>query len=154
MGDVIRSSATKMTKHRLRTLKDLDAAAIMLRTAWLAVCDTAADSEGDIRALLDAMDVAPVHNAAETVKQLAQEPDDGSEQMLTARYNTVARFLPDLLKTFTFQASPVGQPVLDAVTFVKSLKGRRRPIEAWEVPAKFLTSAWRRLVFPATDAGG
>ncbi|WP_405884629.1 Tn3 family transposase [Streptomyces sp. NBC_01136] len=31
---------------------------------------------------------------------------------------------------------------------MKSHKGRRRPIEAWEVPAKFLTSAWRRLVFP------
>ncbi|MFF9457670.1 hypothetical protein [Streptomyces flaveolus] len=33
-GDLIRASSTKMTKHPLRTLKDLDAAAIQLRTAW------------------------------------------------------------------------------------------------------------------------
>ncbi|MCX4530138.1 hypothetical protein OHA79_43670 [Streptomyces sp. NBC_00841] len=38
MGDIIRSSATTMTKQRLRTLKDLDAAAIELRTAWLGCC--------------------------------------------------------------------------------------------------------------------
>lgn len=67
--------------------------------------------------------------------------------MLAARYNTIARFLPGLLKTFTFKASPAGEPVLDAIDFVKFLKGRRRPIQAWEVPAKVLTSAWRRLVF-------
>ncbi|MGN9794957.1 Tn3 family transposase [Streptomyces sp. OZ13] len=148
MGDIIRSSATKMTKQRLRTLKDLDAAAIELRKAWLAICTTAADPEGDVRAMLDAMDVGPVHAAADTVKVLAQQPDDGAEQMLAARYNTIARFLPGLLKTFTFEAGPAGEPVLDAIGFVKSLKGRRRPIQAWEVPAKVLTSAWRRLVFP------
>jgi TnpA family transposase len=148
MGDLIRSSSTKMTKQRLRTLKDLDAAAILLRQAWIAVCGTAADPEGDIRAMLDTMDVGPFHAAADTVKLLAQEPDDGAEQMLAARYNTIARFLPDLLKTFEFESSPAGEPVLDALAFVKSLKGRRRPIQAWEIPAKFLTSAWRRLVFP------
>lgn len=43
MGDLIRSSSTKMTKQRLRTLKDLDAAAILLRQVWIAVCGTAAD---------------------------------------------------------------------------------------------------------------
>ncbi|GGV55306.1 hypothetical protein [Streptomyces spectabilis] len=68
--------------------------------------------------------------------------------MLAARYNTIARFVPGLLKAFTFEASAVGEPVLDAIGFVESLKGRRRPIQAWEVPAKVLTSAWRRLVFP------
>ncbi|MFD7916901.1 hypothetical protein ACFV30_40530 [Streptomyces sp. NPDC059752] len=65
-----------------------------------------------------------------------------------ARRNTIARFLPGLLGTFTFEASPAGEPVLDAIDFVKYLKGRRRPIQAWEVSAKVLTSAWRRLVFP------
>ncbi|MFE4654980.1 DUF4158 domain-containing protein [Streptomyces sp. NPDC056707] len=148
MGDIIRSSAAKMTKQRLRTLKDLDAAAIELRSAWLAICTTAAAPEGDLRAMLDAMDVGPVHAAADTVKLLAQQPDDGAEQMLAARYNTIARFLPGLLKTFTFEASPAGELVLHAIDFVKSLKGRRRPIQACEVPAKVLTSAWRRLVFP------
>ncbi|MFC9407381.1 DUF4158 domain-containing protein [[Kitasatospora] papulosa] len=101
MGDIIRSSATKMTKQRLRTLKDLDAAAIELRKAWIAVCSAAADPDADVRAFLDTMDVGPVHAAADTVKLLAQQPDDGAEQMLAARYNTIARFLPGLLKTFT-----------------------------------------------------
>lgn len=148
MGDLIRSSSTKMTKQRLRTLKDLDAAAILLRQAWIAVCGTAANPEGDIRAMLDTMDVGPFHAAADTVKLLAQEPDDGAEQMLAARYNTTARFLPDLLKTFEFESSPAGEPVLDALAFVKSLKGRRRPIQAWEVPAKFLRGRFRPMFHP------
>ncbi|MGW0884698.1 Tn3 family transposase [Streptomyces sp. NPDC002671] len=152
MGDLIRSSATKMTKKRLRSLKDLDAAALVLRKAWLAVCEAAADPEGDIRAMLDAMDVAPVHAAAATVKDLAQEPDDGFEQMLEARYNTIARFLPELLKQLDFQAGPDGEDVIKAVAFVKTLKGRRKPIEGWETPIKFLSAAWLRRVFPPKPA--
>lgn len=90
MGDVIRSSATKMTKKRLRSLRDLDAAALLLRKAWLAVCESAAD------------------------------PDGG-----------------DIMK---------------AVTFVKSLKGRRKLIEGWETPVKFLSAAWLRRAFPPEPA--
>ncbi|MFE2092711.1 hypothetical protein [Streptomyces sp. NPDC059460] len=78
--------------------------------------------EGDLRATLDGMDVGPVHAAADTVKLLAQQPDDGAEQILAARYNTIARCLPGLLKTFTFEASPAGESVLRAIGFVKSLK--------------------------------
>ncbi|WP_007517809.1 Tn3 family transposase [Pseudofrankia saprophytica] len=152
MGDVIRDSATKMTKKRLRSLKDLDAAALLLRQAWLAVTTTAADPEGDIRAMLAAMDVAPVHAAADIVKELAQEPDDGFEQMLEARYNTIAKFLPDLLRHLDFHAGPDGQDVLDAVTFVTSLKGRRRPIQSGEAPTTFLSAAWLRRVFPPKPA--
>ncbi|MFE7243657.1 hypothetical protein [Streptomyces sp. NPDC057580] len=66
--------------------------------------------EGDLRATLDGMDVGPVHAAADTVKLLA------------ARYNTIARCLPGLLKTFTFEASPAGELVLHAIGFVESLK--------------------------------
>ncbi|MGW7386105.1 hypothetical protein [Streptomyces sp. NPDC054794] len=78
-GDIIRSSAAKMTKERRRTLKDLDAAAIELRNACLAVC-AAADPEGDLRAMLDAMDVGPVRATADTVKVVAQQPDDEPAQ--------------------------------------------------------------------------
>ncbi|MEE1769272.1 hypothetical protein PUR34_14205 [Streptomyces sp. JV185] len=44
MGDLIRSSSTKMAKQRLRTLKGLDAAAILLREMWIAVSGTAAEA--------------------------------------------------------------------------------------------------------------
>ncbi|OPC77681.1 hypothetical protein B4N89_35850 [Embleya scabrispora] len=152
MGDVIRSSAARMQRKRLRSLKDLDAAALLLRQAWLAVADVAADPDGDIRAMLDPLDVAPFHVAAETVKELAQEPDDGFEQMLEARYNTVARFLPAFLEHLDFHSGPDGTPVLEAVTFVKTLKGRRRPIEGWETPMRFLSQGWLRRVFPPRPA--
>jgi hypothetical protein len=42
MGDLLRTSAFKAGKERLRTLKDLDAAAIVLREVWLAIRDVAA----------------------------------------------------------------------------------------------------------------
>ncbi|MFJ2818480.1 Tn3 family transposase [Streptomyces sp. NPDC087294] len=148
MGDLIRSSVTKQNKKRLRAAKDLDAAALELRRAWLVVAAAAADPAGDIRAMLDAMDVVPFHAAAKTIGELALEPDEGAEEMLLARYNTVVRFLPELLKQLDFQAGPDGRNVMLALDFVKTFKGRRRPIEGWETPIKFLSTAWMRKVFP------
>lgn len=70
------------------------------------MCGTAAAPEGDIRAMPDAMHVGPCHVAAETVKLLAQEPDDGAEQMPAARYNTVrARYV---IPAATPLPAPVG----------------------------------------------
>ncbi|MCX5233308.1 hypothetical protein [Streptomyces sp. NBC_00233] len=68
-----------MTKKRLRSLKDLDAAALLLRGAWLAVCESAADPERDIRACPTRWTLPPSTRPTTPSKNSSQEPDDGFE---------------------------------------------------------------------------
>ncbi|MGN9847266.1 hypothetical protein ACTMTI_55225 [Nonomuraea sp. H19] len=65
VGDLLRTSAFKANKERMRTIKDLDGAAIMLREVWLKIRSVAEIPDGDIRAALDEMDLAAVHAAAD-----------------------------------------------------------------------------------------
>ncbi|WP_431918861.1 hypothetical protein [Nonomuraea jabiensis] len=161
MGDMLRTSAHRAGKERLRTLKDLDSAAIVLREVWLAIRDVAADPDGDVRAALDGMDLPAIHAAADTLGELAQEPDEDFQDQLLQRYATIRRFLSKLLKVIDFHAGAAeaersgggqgarrGFELLEAIDFLKSLERRRSPARPEEVPAAHLSSAWHRRVFP------
>ncbi len=50
MGDLVRFSGTKANKDRLRTIKELDTAAIVLRHAWMTISRTLSDLDVDLRA--------------------------------------------------------------------------------------------------------
>ena len=56
----------------------------------------------------------------------------------------VRQFLPSLLATIEFKASPAGQPALEAVAALRALEGRKK-VGFDEVPTETLTPAWRRL---------
>jgi hypothetical protein len=158
-GDLLRTSAFKANKTRLRTIKDLDTAAIVLREVWLKIRAVAQDPDGDIRAALDVMDVVAIGAAADTIGEIAREPDEDFHAELLDRYSTVRRFLPKLLKLIDFNAAAAdpsgnamgtraGHEVLEAIDFLKAIERRRTDIAPGEVPAGFLTSAWHRRVFP------
>jgi Domain of unknown function (DUF4158) len=146
MDDLARAAAAGVVRERARTLRDLDAAALLLAEAWRAVTAAAEDPRGDIRAAMRALEIQAVHAAARTVVALAVAPDDGFAAALAEKYITIIRFLPKLLDGFDFTANPAGQPVLDAAPFVKALRKRRNPISPDALPAGVLTEAWRRRV--------
>ncbi|WTD54845.1 Tn3 family transposase [Streptosporangium sp. NBC_01639] len=158
VGDLLRTAGFKADKERIRTIKDLDGAAIMLREVWLTICSVAQDPEADIRAALEEMDIAAIHAAADVVVDIAREPDEHLHEELTERYATVRRFLPKLLKHLDFDAGAAldapgqgvrpGHEVLEAIDFLRAIERRRTDISPEEVPAAFLTSAWHRRVFP------
>ncbi|CAO5235068.1 Tn3 family transposase [Frankia sp. AgKG'84/4] len=159
VGDLVRTSGFRAGQARLRTLKDLDGAALVLRRAWLALGRLAADPDTDVRQVLAELDVAAVDAAAATVGQLAREPDDTFQPELLDRYATVRRFLPRLLAVVDFDAhGGQGQRMLDALEFLAALPRRRSRIALApeDVPADLLSAAWHRRVFPAdgVQAGG
>ncbi|MGI5290399.1 DUF4158 domain-containing protein [Nonomuraea polychroma] len=73
VGDLLRTSAFKANKERMRTLKDLDTAAIVLREVWLKIRSVAEIPDGDIRAALDEMDLPAIHAAADVIGDIARE---------------------------------------------------------------------------------
>ncbi len=99
---------------RLRTLKDLDRAALLLAAVSRVLLDPAV-VDADLRTQAFAR-VPPdtLAQALASVEALTRPPDDMFYGKLEKRYTTVRRFLPTLLKEIRFGASPAGQPVADA----------------------------------------
>jgi TnpA family transposase len=132
--------------ERLRTLHDLDAAAIALQAAGKIVLDpTCADEQ--VRARIFAHVPRPqLEQAIQTVDALARSDDDDHYyEYLRGQYPLVRRFLPTLLQAITFQGAQAGQPVLDALQFLKDLEGRSK-VSLSAAPRAVIDSAWHRLV--------
>ena len=126
--ELLSKSANQGKKERLRTLKDLDAAALTLSAA----CSLFLVSDQDTAQLREAIfaQVSSVQLAAavEQVESIARPPDDQYYPEILSRWRTVRLFLPTLLNTIDFQATQAGQPILAALAFLKSIEGQRQPV--------------------------
>lgn len=150
MGDLVRTSGHRAGQDRLRTIKELDTAAIVLRHAWMTISATLSDLQVDVRELVvESMDIAAIDTAATVIGQIAREPDEDFQHELTDRYTTIRRFLPRLLSIITFGTSTThGRHVLAALDFLRTIDKRRAPITPGQAPATFLSAAWHRRAFP------
>ena len=133
-------------KNRLRTLKDLDQAAIALAQA----CTLLLDEKYGIDDLRDAIfaKISKHHmeNSIKTINDLARPPEDNFHDEMVAQYGRVRRFLPQMLKGIAFKAAPAGTSVLKALNFLRTLEGTKKQ-NLKDAPTDTVTKAWRRLVF-------
>lgn len=132
-------------KARLRTIKDLDAAADRLRQACTALMDSALP---DVDVRTAAFKIVPrleIENAMEQVERLMRPPDDIYYQELQASYRRVRHFFPRFLRTITFAGSPAGQSVIDALTSLKEIENGGQPPSA-KPPMDVVTPRWLRYV--------
>lgn len=131
-------------QHRLRTLGDLDGAALSLADATAALLNPRLTA-ARLRAHLD-QHRATMQAAIATICQIARLADTHYEEELLARYLTVRRFLPTLLRTLTFGSTPAGRPVLEALTFLQGLEGQKQPTmqgHRWRVsPVPATSQIW------------
>lgn len=105
---------TKRRRERLRSLKDLDHAALVLQQAVRILLDETVP-DGSIRQrVLGRIGEVPLRAAADAVQALASSDDDPQFQALSGSYATVRRFLPALLNGIAFEGSPSAKPLLDA----------------------------------------
>ena len=139
---------TKRRRERLRTLKDLDEAALVLQQAVRILLDEAVPAAGLRQQVLDAVGETQLRAAAEAVQSLASN-DDPALQALSGSYASVRRFLPALLTGVSFDGTPSAQPLLAAWRFLQGQEagGRSRP--AWATaPRTVVPKSWARRVFP------
>ncbi|MBG8556044.1 Tn3 family transposase [Hymenobacter guriensis] len=138
-------------RERLRTLKDLDAAALVLQQAARLVLDPAVPDDAVRAQVLATVGETALRDAAAAVQQLASHADDPAPPALAGRYATVRRFLPALLAGIRFEGTPAATPLLQAWTFLQQREqpGRGRP--GWaKAPAAVVPANWRRRVFPSS----
>ena len=142
LADLTRGAARTGQQTRLRTLRDLDAAALRLRDACALLLDLR-HRDPEVREVIFAR--VPAEDLAEAVaviEALTRPPGEGYQRELLDRYPTIRRFLPTLLRTVVFDGTVDAQPVLDALAFLGGLERQRTP-ELADAPLDVVTSAWR-----------
>src|SRR3546814_11730458 len=102
----------------MRSLRDPDAASLRLRDVGAVPLD---DSIGDteVRAAVFALvDRAALTEAVAQVNLLARPTDESYFVELRQQTGTM-RYLPKMLAGLDLAAAPAGQPLLDAVTYLR-----------------------------------
>jgi TnpA family transposase len=143
---------TKRRRERLRSLKDLDQAALVLQQAVRLLLDESVPEASIRHHILARIGEASLRAAADAVQELASSADDPLLQALSGSYASVRRFLPALLAGLAFEGSPSAKPLLDAWRFLQAQEtgGRGRPKWA-AAPRAFVPKSWARPVFPSPD---
>ena len=132
-------------QERLRTLKDLDAAALRLAEAVEVILDTDT-SDIDLReeAYKRVSEEQLVESVAR-VKMLARPSSDEMLDTILSRWRYVRQMLPTLLSKIEFHGMENAAPIIEALDFLRSIEGSRRP-DMSAAPLKVVTKSWTRLV--------
>src|SRR5579885_3332102 len=145
LADLFARSERVGKQERLRTLGDLDEAALTLAEVTARLLSRKW-SKARIAAHLN--EKRPTLEAAITrVRELARPADTHYEEELLARYTAVRRFLPSVLRSMPFAGTPAARPVLEALAFLSGLEGQKRP-SMQEAPLACVPTRWRRYVAP------
>jgi TnpA family transposase len=145
--DLFDAVATAMFSHaeaaakeaRMRSLRDLDVAALQLRSMGQVILDeTTPDSEVR-REVFKLMDRDALSAAVERVGVLA-EPQDETYFTELRKFHRKIRYAPALLAGLDLGAAPAGKPLLEAVEYLRSIHaGGKRPGPA---PTAFASKDW------------
>ena len=132
-------------QERLRTIHDLDAAALQLREACAVLLDDAC-RDAKLRSTIFARVSKPsLAEAVALVGTLARSPDDDNHAEQIEQYRRIRRFWPHVLRTVSFQAAPAGQPLVNALNFLADIEGEHPP-DMSRAPLDHIPRSWRREV--------
>lgn len=145
IGDLVATSKRTGEQERLRTIKDLDAAALRLSEACAVLLDSTCDDKLVRSEVFIRMSKEQLTQAVSKVEALARPPDDDYYDVMMRRWKYIRLFLPRLLHTINFEGTETGQPILDALHFLHSIEGRRK-LDMSMVPLACVSKSWLRLV--------
>ena len=152
LGSLLLKGEIRQRRDRLRTLKDLDQAALVLQDAVRVLLDEGVPETGLRAAVYARLGEDRLREAVSTVQELATSEHHSATEALIGSYTTVRRFLPALLRVVTLDGTPGARPLLDAWTFLNAqeTKGRGRP--KWtDAPRGVVGKAWEHRVFPTNS---
>lgn len=154
VGDLVSQSQGTARRERMRTIKDLDAAALTAREALAVLLGPEADNSWNLGEAREHLFVTVgeelLEGALATIGELARPPEEDHRKELLRRWQTARSFLPDLLATIEFQGTEAAEPILEAFEYLKSIDWNgRKSID--DAPVSVISRGWQRL---AVDGGG
>ena len=144
MTELLHGASGEGKKERLRTIKDMDSAALELLRACKIIIDDQYRKK-KIRDVFTFVSIESIQKAASKIEELARPSDDDYHSELIGHYLSVRRFLPQLLKSIVFDATENGQKVLDSMRFLKSIESKSKP-NLNDAPRDMIPKSWRRHV--------
>lgn len=149
LHEIFSDAAKSDQKARLRSLRDLDAAATTLANVCTLLLDTKLP---DINLRTMIFEKFPREKLAKTLEEtytLVRPADNVFYCELKARYRRVRIFLPKLLQHIQFSASPAGEATVAALTYIQ--KNYHQPAFANTAPLAVVNKTWRRYVLVDPD---
>ena len=130
VSDMVVTSKGLDRKERMRTLKDLDSAALTMHDACEPLLDTALPDEmslGELRSQVFAQTgQKDLRKAIDTVSSVARPPEEEHRRQLVRKWNTARAFLPDMLAAIEFQGTETASAVLEALQFLRRSEWKGR----------------------------
>jgi Tn3 transposase DDE domain len=134
-------------KARLRTIKDLDEAAGRLGQVCGLLLDPSVPDSALREAGFAIVKREDLEAALRQVERLVRPPEDMYYRELKESYRRVRTFLPSLLQTVRFGATPASRPVLEALEFLRKPEEPEDRLHFGDPPIAIVTRAWRQYVF-------
>ncbi|PGR56526.1 Tn3 family transposase [Bacillus cereus] len=146
-SDLFRKSNNKGKKKRLRTIKDLDAAARKLRDICSLLLDENITDENIRRTIFSTYPKEIVKESLEKINHLTEPPDiTVPYKELFKNYSTIRRVLPKLFSILYFQSTPSGQNALQAWNFLVESENKSGKNKYIGAPLKGMSPSWRKLI--------
>jgi TnpA family transposase len=129
---------------RLRTLRDLDAAAIRLKDVVKVVIDPFC-ADRQIRATIFGQNSPDELEQAIAIVEALTRPPRQILRIPAGQLQHDPRFLPTFLKKVQFQSVKAGQSVLKSIAFLNEIEGQPKP-QMDPAPREIIRRSWQRLV--------
>ena len=139
--DILAKSQKDGKKNRLRTLKDLDGAALQLATACKVLVNPKTEDNKVREEVWQKLTLEQLTAAITSVEELARPPEDNYYAELIQQWRAVRRFLPKLLSIIDFEGNQAGQKILEAWQFLQSIEGNKKP-KMDSAPLKIVDKKW------------
>ena len=144
--NITRSAKQTGQKKRLRTLQDLDRAALLLAHACTLLLDDKMDDAALRQTIFSHVPKNRLAESVGKVNELARPQDTNFQDEMVEQYGRVKRFLPAMLRDLHFQSAPAGENTLSAIHYLAELSGsKKRLLE--NAPEQIITGPWKRLVY-------
>ena len=128
VSDIVRGAHKEGETERLRTLHDLDAAALHLWEALQVLLDQTVEADAIRIQTFARVPRAPSPCSRRRSGTVHGLPTTTITQNSSSATSSVRRFLPTLLRTVAFEGTQAGQPLLEAWTFSARLSTNVNPI--------------------------
>lgn len=133
-------ASTAAKQARLRSLRDLDAAALKLRDAAIIILDPETPDDAVRTAIFQLINTDVLAAAVERVGELA-EPHDHTYFSELRKFNRKIAYTPGLLTGLDLGAAPAGRPLLEAIEYLRVVhSGRKR---TGPPPTAFAPRQWQ-----------
>lgn len=142
---IINNAKRIKTKKRLRSLKDLDKAAVILAKVSKLVLDEKVPDSILRRTIFKLTSKKQVSNSMDTVNELALPENNQYLTEMIEMYGKIKKTLPIIFMDLEFKAAPSGEKILEVYEYLASLQIDKNPYLD-NPPLDIVSSSWKKLI--------